>query len=146
MRHNLKNNTILVGFDKNSIIKRLKPLILKFLHVNKKPKGTGDAVKCGIDEVKTLIKVLVLYGDVPLIKKKLKKDLYLRVDESLDYPFNNSLNDPYGYGRVKKDNNGNVTQIIEEKDASTQDEKNYLKFLQGLMLQCKNSARRVIKK
>ncbi len=86
------------------------------------PIGTGDAVKCGINEVDDADKVLVLYGDVPLIKKETLENLVSIDDKSLTI-LSTKVDDPFGYGRVKKDNNGNVTQIIEEKDASNEDKK-----------------------
>ena len=68
--------TLIVGFDKESILKESKKYSLDISSCEQpEPKGTGDAVKCGINEVKDADKVLVLYGDVPLIKERTLKEL-----------------------------------------------------------------------
>ena len=115
--------SVIVGFDKESIIKEVKDYGLNISTCEqKKQLGTGDAVKCGIEDVEDADKVLVLYGDVPLIKRASLKDLISKSDDSLTI-LSTTLDDPYGYGRVKKDNNDNIIGIIEEKDASDQDKK-----------------------
>ena len=65
------------------------------------PIGTGDAVKCGINEVKEADKVLVLYGDVPLIKEKTLKELINSCNDGISI-LTTVLDQPFGYGRVKK--------------------------------------------
>ena len=68
--------TLVVGFDKDSVIKESKNYNLEISTADQpKPIGTGDAVKCGITEVEDGSKVLVLYGDVPLIKKETLEEL-----------------------------------------------------------------------
>ncbi len=118
-----KKMTLIVGFDKESIIKEFKNFDFEIsICEQASPIGTGDAVKCGISEVDDADKVLVLYGDVPLIKKETLENLVSIDDQSLTI-LCTQVDDPFGYGRVKKDNDGNVTQIIEEKDASNEDKK-----------------------
>ena len=67
-----------------------------------KPLGTGDAVKCGLDKVSSGSKVLVLYGDVPLIKKATLDNLIAESSEGASI-LTTTLDDPFGYGRVKKE-------------------------------------------
>jgi bifunctional UDP-N-acetylglucosamine pyrophosphorylase/glucosamine-1-phosphate N-acetyltransferase len=69
-----------------------------------KPIGTGDAVKCGLDKVDNNSKVLVLYGDVPLIQKGTLENLINSSDELSI--LTTVLENPFGYGRVKKDESG----------------------------------------
>ena len=115
--------TLIVGFDKESIISESKKFNFDISTcVQSLPIGTGDAVKCGINEVDNADKVLVLYGDVPLIKKETLVNLVSIDDQSLTI-LSTEVDDPFGYGRVKKDDDGNVTEIIEEKDASNEDKK-----------------------
>ena len=115
--------TLIVGFDKDSIINESKNFDFEISTCEQaSPIGTGDAVKCGINEVDDADKVLVLYGDVPLIKKETLENLVSIDDKSLTI-LSTKVDNPFGYGRVKKDNDGNVTQIIEEKDASNADKK-----------------------
>ncbi|MBE2210774.1 MAG: bifunctional UDP-N-acetylglucosamine diphosphorylase/glucosamine-1-phosphate N-acetyltransferase GlmU [Xanthomonadaceae bacterium] len=77
--------------------------------------GTGHAVQQVIDQVPDGARVLVLYGDVPLItsdtlRALLAKDARLAVLVA-------DLDDPTGYGRIVRDAEGNVGAIVEEKDA-----------------------------
>ena len=59
--------TLVVGFDKDSVIEESKKYNLEISLANQpKPIGTGDAVRCGLSSVEDGSKVLVLYGDVPL--------------------------------------------------------------------------------
>ena len=124
--------TLVVGFDKDSVIKESKNYNLEISTADQtKPIGTGDAVKCGITEVEDGSKVLVLYGDVPLIKKETLEELISSSDEGLSI-LTTTLEDPHGYGRVKKDDLGNALAIVEEKDAST-DEKNIKEIFTGVL-------------
>ena len=124
--------TLVVGFDKDSVIKESKNYNLEISTADQpKPIGTGDAVKCGITEVEDGSKVLVLYGDVPLIKKETLEELISSSDGGLSI-LTTTLEDPHGYGRVKKDDLGNALAIVEEKDAST-DEKNIKEIFTGVL-------------
>jgi len=62
--------------------------------------------------------VLVLYGDVPLIQAATLRDLVARAGERSLAVLSVMLADPTGYGRVLRDNAGNVYRIVEQKDAS----------------------------
>jgi len=91
--------TLVVGFDKDSVIKESKTYNLEISTADQpKPIGTGDAVKRGITKVEDGTKVLVLYGDVPLIKKETLEELINSSDDGLSI-LTTVLEDPYGYGR-----------------------------------------------
>ena len=118
-----KNITLVVGFDKESIIQEAKALNLNISSIEQpKPIGTGDAVNYGLEMVKNNSKVLVLYGDVPLIKKETIEKLIHASDEGLSI-LTTILDNPNGYGRVVKDDQQNVVAIVEEKDANTEERK-----------------------
>jgi len=121
---NISNKTsIVVGHQKESVINEVKDLEGKiFLCEQKKPIGTADAVKVTLDTISDEAKVIVLYGDVPLIKLASIKDLIAKTQDSLTI-MTTLIDDPTGYGRVKKDENDFATSIIEEKDACDQDKK-----------------------
>ena len=110
--------TLVVGFDKDSVIKEVDEYGLE-ISIAEQPKaiGTGDAVKCGISKIRTESTVLVLYGDVPLIQEKTLRKLIEASNNNLSI-LTTFLDNPYGYGRVKKDNDGNALSIVEEKDAT----------------------------
>jgi bifunctional UDP-N-acetylglucosamine pyrophosphorylase / glucosamine-1-phosphate N-acetyltransferase len=79
--------------------------------------GTGHAVQQAIPGVPEDARVLVLYGDVPLIRSETLRRL-------LDAPgrlavLAAELADPTGYGRIVRDAQGRVAAIVEHKDADT---------------------------
>ena len=115
--------SFVVGHEKESIIKETESFN-GILHISeqKKPIGTADAVKSSFDSISDDSKVLVLYGDVPLIKESTLKNLLSLTKDSLTI-LTTELEDPFGYGRVKKDILGSAKAIVEEKDASEEEKK-----------------------
>ena len=110
--------TLVVGYDKDSIIKESKSYPFNIsIAEQSKAIGTGDAVRCGLKAVNNASKILVLYGDVPLIQKETLEQLIESSDSGLSI-LSTVLTNPFGYGRVKKDSDGNALAIVEEKDAS----------------------------
>jgi len=128
-----KDITLIVGFDKESIINEANTFADLNITTSLQPKpiGTGDAVKCGLDKVNSGSKVLVLYGDVPLIKKATLDNLIAESSEGASI-LTTTLEDPFGYGRVKKTESGFATAIIEEKDADS-DEKKIKEVFTGIL-------------
>jgi len=128
-----KDITLIVGFDKESIINEANTFTDLNITTSLQPKpiGTGDAVKCGLDKVSSGSKVLVLYGDVPLIKKATLDNLIAESSEGASI-LTTTLENPFGYGRVKKTERGFATAIIEEKDADS-DEKNIKEVFTGIL-------------
>jgi bifunctional UDP-N-acetylglucosamine pyrophosphorylase/glucosamine-1-phosphate N-acetyltransferase len=128
-----KDITLVAGFDKESIINEANTFADLNITTSLQPKpvGTGDAVKCGLDKVSSGSKVLVLYGDVPLIKKATLENLIAESSDGASI-LTTTLEDPFGYGRVKKTERGFATAIIEEKDADS-DEKNIKEVFTGIL-------------
>jgi bifunctional UDP-N-acetylglucosamine pyrophosphorylase/glucosamine-1-phosphate N-acetyltransferase len=79
-------------------------------------RGTGHVVKLAMPEIPEDARVLVLYGDVPLIRTDTLRKL-LQVETPL-VALVTQLDNPYGYGRVVRDGIGRVRAIVEEKDCS----------------------------
>ena len=79
--------------------------------------GTGHAVDQVKDQLKDNQLVLVLYGDVPLIKEETLNDLLEQAKKGFSL-LTVKLNNPQGYGRIVRDKNDRVKNITEEKDAS----------------------------
>ncbi|HSB95948.1 MAG TPA: bifunctional UDP-N-acetylglucosamine diphosphorylase/glucosamine-1-phosphate N-acetyltransferase GlmU [Spongiibacteraceae bacterium] len=82
--------------------------------------GTGHAVAQAMPKVADDSIVLVLYGDVPLVKAATLQKLLTAVDANNMALLTVELNDPTGYGRILRDANGGVTAIVEQKDASAE--------------------------
>ena len=83
--------------------------------------GTAGAVKAAKNNIIDDEDVLILYGDVPLISSgSLKKALNDNHDAVI---LTMIPKDPFGYGRVIKNDSGLATEIIEEKDANAEQKK-----------------------
>lgn len=79
--------------------------------------GTGHAVQYGLEKVKLENNVLILYGDVPLTRKRSLEQLLDDMQDKLAL-MTVHLDDPAGYGRIIRDAHDRVTGIVEQKDAS----------------------------
>ncbi|NOQ37087.1 MAG: NTP transferase domain-containing protein, partial [Methylococcaceae bacterium] len=80
--------------------------------------GTGHAVQQAEAEINDDDTVLILYGDVPLLKKSTVETLLANVSDRSLALLTVSLDDPTGYGRIVRDQHHKVIKIVEQKDAS----------------------------
>ncbi len=80
--------------------------------------GTGHAVMQVSNWIDNASTVLILYGDVPLLKLETVTKLIAYADKGGMGLLTVSLDDPTGYGRIERNANGDVTSIVEEKDAN----------------------------
>ena len=86
-------------------------------------KGTGHALLQALPKLDVLEPTLVLYGDVPLTSKKTLSKLAkladgVRGQDSALALLTQDLSNPTGYGRIVRDADGSVKEIVEEKDAT----------------------------
>jgi bifunctional UDP-N-acetylglucosamine pyrophosphorylase / glucosamine-1-phosphate N-acetyltransferase len=83
--------------------------------------GTGHAVMQAMPQVADMDRVLILYGDVPLISAEtLGRLLHVAAQTDLAILTAVAAN-PSGYGRILRDARGQVTGIVEEKDATPEE-------------------------
>ena len=81
-------------------------------------RGTGHAVKLAMTAVPDDARVLILYGDVPLISQNTLEGLLLTTGPLTALV--TQLEVPYGYGRIIRDGIGRVRAIVEEKDCTVE--------------------------
>lgn len=79
--------------------------------------GTGHAVQQVMPHLPENAKVLILYGDVPLITESLLRNLLQAAATTPTTLITAILEDPTGYGRIVRDKTGNISAIVEDKDA-----------------------------
>ncbi|KMV29337.1 bifunctional UDP-N-acetylglucosamine diphosphorylase/glucosamine-1-phosphate N-acetyltransferase GlmU [Photobacterium swingsii] len=79
--------------------------------------GTGHAVNQACPDVADDEKILILYGDVPLISGQTLENLLDAQPDGGIALLTVVLDDPMGYGRIVR-RNGPVVAIVEQKDAS----------------------------
>ncbi|NMT62731.1 bifunctional UDP-N-acetylglucosamine diphosphorylase/glucosamine-1-phosphate N-acetyltransferase GlmU [Marinobacter orientalis] len=80
--------------------------------------GTGHAVAQALPALPDDARVLILYGDVPLTRAETLENLVDKVSEDSLGLLTVTLDDPDGYGRILRNGAGQVTAIVEQKDAT----------------------------
>jgi bifunctional UDP-N-acetylglucosamine pyrophosphorylase/glucosamine-1-phosphate N-acetyltransferase len=83
--------------------------------------GTGHAVAQAIPAIPDDHDVLVLFGDVPLVRAATLQQLVTQAGPRSIGLLTVVLDNPAGYGRIVRDNAGSVVRIVEEKDANTKE-------------------------
>ncbi|MDD4913832.1 MAG: bifunctional UDP-N-acetylglucosamine diphosphorylase/glucosamine-1-phosphate N-acetyltransferase GlmU [Methylococcales bacterium] len=115
----LAENSIFIVYGHGGETVREK---LNHLHAvwieQKQQLGTGHAVQQAIHHVEDDDTVLILYGDVPLLKADTLNALLKNVSETSLALLTVELDDPTGYGRIVRDHNHAVCKIVEQKDAN----------------------------
>ena len=86
-------------------------------HLQAEQLGTGHAVQQAMDACNPTSTLLVLFGDVPLITKDALEDVVAAADGGIAM-LSATLDNPSGYGRVVRDDNGAFVAVVEEKDAT----------------------------
>jgi bifunctional UDP-N-acetylglucosamine pyrophosphorylase/glucosamine-1-phosphate N-acetyltransferase len=119
MSYQLNNNVIKIvyGHGANLVSKVLADIDVSWVE-QKQQLGTGHAVQQVSDQISDSDIVLILYGDVPLLKLSTVKGLLANVSDKTLALLTVKLKNPTGYGRIVRDSSGKVTKIVEEKDAS----------------------------
>jgi len=83
-------------------------------------KGTGHAVLQACDQLSDDPVTLILYGDVPLIQTQTLQQLAQLAESGGLGLLTQSMANPTGYGRILRNHDGDVSGIVEEKDASAE--------------------------
>jgi len=112
-------------------------------------KGTGHALLQALPKLDVNKPTLVLYGDVPLTSKKTLSKLAkladgVRGQDSALALLTQNLNNPAGYGRIARNIDGSVKEIVEEKDASPE-QKRIQEINTGIMVLPTNSLKKWLK-
>jgi len=112
-------------------------------------KGTGHALLQALPKLDVLEPTLVLYGDVPLTSKKTLSKLAkladgVRGQDSALALLTQDLSNPTGYGRIVRDADGSVKEIVEEKDA-TAPQKTIREINTGIMVLPTNALKKWLK-
>ncbi|MFA6161883.1 MAG: NTP transferase domain-containing protein, partial [Methylobacter sp.] len=133
MSSQLENNSIKIVYGHGAELVRetLKDLDADWIE-QEQQLGTGHAVQQVSDQLQDADTVLILYGDVPLLKLSTVKSLISNVNQQSLALLTVNLENPTGYGRIVRNAAGKVTKIVEDKDA-TQSEKLFNEVNTGIM-------------
>ncbi|HZX51680.1 MAG TPA: bifunctional UDP-N-acetylglucosamine diphosphorylase/glucosamine-1-phosphate N-acetyltransferase GlmU [Pseudomonas sp.] len=107
---------VVIGHGAELVRERLAADDLNFV-LQSEQLGTGHAVAQALPAL-SAERVLILYGDVPLIEVETLQRLLQQVSEQQLGLLTVNLKDPTGYGRIVRDEQGVVNAIVEHKDAS----------------------------
>jgi len=111
---------VVIGHKNDAVKEFLSKDNVKLLE-QKKQLGTADAVKVAARNLSSYRgDVLILCGDTPLLQKDIVKEIVRkhRKSKAVCTILTAVVHNPQGYGRVIKDEQGNVVAIREDKDAT----------------------------
>lgn len=112
---------VITGFKEELVREALEKENVSFVH-QEEQLGTGHAVIQAMPafEQDKDGYVLVICGDTPLLEGKTISRLYeeCRKSGAAASVLTAMLDDPFGYGRVIRDENGNMLSIVEQKDGT----------------------------
>ena len=107
---------VVVGHGKEQVKQQLADAQVNWVEQTEQL-GTGHAVKTALPHLPQDGRTLVLYGDVPLIDRDNLQALLAAAGDGVGI-LTDIMDNPTGYGRIIRDANNQVVQIVEEKDAS----------------------------
>ena len=123
---------VVVGYQKEEVMAVLGDTV-KYAYQDDML-GTGHAVLQAKEYLQGKKgRVLVLNGDVPLLRPETLNKLLEKSIENKEYAtlLTAIYDNPYGYGRIIRDEGGNVSAIVEEKD-TTDDQKEIKEINAGI--------------
>ena len=117
---------VIVGHQAENVRAAVEPLGVKFV-LQAEQRGTGHAIMCAREQVASYQNILVLSGDVPLIRPETiarLRDFHLNKKAAMTILTAAPL-DPFGYGRVIRAGSGSdrVKVIVEQKALSKSQQK-----------------------
>jgi bifunctional UDP-N-acetylglucosamine pyrophosphorylase/glucosamine-1-phosphate N-acetyltransferase len=109
---------VIIGHQAENVREAVGPLGVKFV-VQAEQRGTGHAIMCAREQVAGYQNLLVLSGDVPLIRSETiarLRDFHLGKSAAMTI-LTAEPSDPFGYGRVIRAGKGSdrVKAIVEQK-------------------------------
>ncbi len=116
-RFDVRDIHVVYGYGGEQILGKLSHLQVKWVE-QAEQLGTGHAVAQAINDVPSTDDVLILYGDVPLITDDTLVRLVSAAHESGFSLLTCDIENPDGYGRIIRDEKGDISCIVEEKDAT----------------------------
>ena len=112
-----KSINLVVGHGADEVKQHISAIENINFIVQEQQLGTGHAVQQALPYLDDDSIALILYGDVPLIEEKTLRRLISVVDEKSLGLLTVTLKDSNGYGRIVRNDMGQVIAIVEQKDA-----------------------------
>ncbi len=117
----IEENIVVIGHGAVEVRERFADAGVKFA-VQEHQLGTGHAVMMAEDQLPEEGLVLVLCGDTPLITAETLEWLiaFHEREKNTVTVLTARMEDPFGYGRIVRDEAGGLKKIVEEKDADAE--------------------------
>ncbi len=117
---------VIVGHQAEKVRAAIEPLGVKFV-LQAEQRGTGHAIMCAREQVASYQNILVLSGDVPLIRPETiarLRDFHLSKKAAMTI-LTAAPSDPFGYGRVIRAGSGSdrVRAIVEQNALTKEQQK-----------------------
>ena len=107
---------VVYGHGGDQVRARLDDKTLKWA-LQSEQLGTGHAVQQAMPAIPDETRVLILAGDVPLLRPETLRDLLEQCADDEVGVLTVDLDDPFGYGRIVREGDS-VVRIVEQKDAT----------------------------
>ncbi|MDF3055145.1 MAG: UDP-N-acetylglucosamine diphosphorylase/glucosamine-phosphate N-acetyltransferase [Gammaproteobacteria bacterium] len=111
------NIYVVAGNGAERVQKEMSHLNVEWVQ-QKEQLGTGHAVQQVLPHLQKNHQVLILYGDVPLISIQTLQALLEKTPKNALGLVVAELDDPKGFGRIIRNDVGNIVAIVEQKDAT----------------------------
>ncbi|MGH3650919.1 MAG: bifunctional UDP-N-acetylglucosamine diphosphorylase/glucosamine-1-phosphate N-acetyltransferase GlmU [Acidimicrobiia bacterium] len=118
------NTVVVVGHGADRVRSLLPDGVIDALQAEQL--GTGHATRIGLDALGPVDPddiVMVLYGDTPLLGPELLSDLADLDDDETARLITAQMEDPSGYGRVIRDERGEISGVVEDRDCTPEQRK-----------------------
>lgn len=114
---------VVLGHSADMVRKILPPDVE--IRVQQEQLGTAHAVMSAQDFIDPDDDVLILYGDMPLVRAETLREVadQHKRDENDVTIVSTMVEDATGYGRIVRDSGGNFVKIVEETDATEEEKK-----------------------
>lgn len=113
---------VVYGYQGETVKRMLPNLSVTWIEQNEQL-GTGHALQQALPHISDNNQVLLLYGDVPLITNETLKTLMNETPKNTLGIITANVINPTGFGRIVRDESGQIQRIVEEKDASELEKK-----------------------
>ncbi|HSC98461.1 MAG TPA: NTP transferase domain-containing protein, partial [Casimicrobiaceae bacterium] len=108
---------VVVGYRAEDVERELAATDVIFVRQDP-PRGTGDAARVALDVLPSDGVTLVGLGDVPLVPAEALASVAEIAQDSRVGLLTARVRNPFGLGRIVRDDNGGVLAIVEERDAT----------------------------
>jgi bifunctional UDP-N-acetylglucosamine pyrophosphorylase/glucosamine-1-phosphate N-acetyltransferase len=124
---------VIVGHQAENVRAAVAPLGVKFI-LQSEQRGTGHAIMCAREQVASYQNLLVLSGDVPLIRPETiarLRDFHLSKKAAMTI-LTAAPSDPFGYGRVIRAGSSDRVKAIVEQKALTKSQQKEREINSGI--------------